>query len=480
MTVDKRLTANALHRQKLAHTKRRRKSMSDERVVEHAATSARRNDPAPRFVLSEVSPASLRPSPHRTRDTMPDHLAEMITSIATFGLCRPIVVAGDEIVDGHICVEAAIALGIERIAIVNLSHLSEVRIRALRLGLNKLGENGTYNFNRLKNEITFLLDQAIEIETTGFSAEEVDIILLDPDPGRDEADEIPEPQDAVVTAVGDVWTCGEHLVVAGDSTQPETYAVAFENDRAQAVISDFPYNVVVPGNVSGLGKKVHENFVMASGEMSTEQFRTFLTDTMASAKRFLDDGAVFFGFMDWRSVDLLYAAGRDAGFEIINLVVWYKGGGMGAMYRSAHELIVVFCNGDTPRVNNVKLGKNGRDRTNVWECAGANRRGSSAASMLHAHATPKPEEICIDAILDVTHRGETVLDPFLGSGTTLVAAEKCGRRCVGIELDSRFVDVAVRRWEALTGKQAILTATGKTFAETAAARLNEHDGTDEA
>lgn len=213
---------------------------------------------------------------------------------------------------------------------------------------------------------------------------------------------------------------------------------------------------------------------MASGEMSDAQFGEFLLTIHKHCAEHLLPGGVAFTFMDWRSIEALIAAGRAAGLTLINLAVWNKGtGAMGGFLRSAHELVTVFCKGDKPAINNVALGSYGRDRTNVWSYPGANQPGSSAADALKGHPTPKNVEKCIDAILDVTHKGDLVLDPFLGSGTTLVAAEKAGRKTCGIELDPAHTDLCIRRWEQLTGEEAVLAQSGKTFNETAAERSAE-------
>lgn len=210
---------------------------------------------------------------------------------------------------------------------------------------------------------------------------------------------------------------------------------------------------------------------MASGEMNDAEWQAFLDKVLESLSAPLVEGGVAFVFMDWRSIHRLYAAGFAAGLNLINLIVWHKqAGGMGGCYRSAHELIAVFCKGKTPRINNIELGRHGRNRTNVWMIAGANQRGSSANAMLEFHATPKPVELCVDALLDVTERGDTVLDLFLGSGTTLIAAEKTGRSCCGIEIDAGFADVVIHRWEQLTGREAVLAETGESFAQVRTSR----------
>ena len=235
---------------------------------------------------------------------------------------------------------------------------------------------------------------------------------------------------------------------------------------AHAVLTDVPYNVKIAGNVSGLGSKKHGEFKMASGEMSPQQFHDFLRTSHQHCANHLRDGGVFYSFIDWRSHSVLTAAAAEAGLQHINTAVWYKGsGGMGGFLRSAHEFCCIFCKGDKPKVNNVELGKHGKDRTNVWVYPGANKPGTSSAKALKDHPTPKNVEMCMDAILDVTHKDDIVLDAFLGSGTTLIAAHRTRRRCFGIELDPAYVDVGIRRWQELTGNEAILESTGQTFSQ---------------
>ena len=470
------LSNDRLHEAKLARTRKRRKALSGARRIEESArASARRNDLAPRLEVVVQPTGELKVSPHRARKTSAEQLARIICSIREFGISRPILVNGqNEIIDGHIVHAAALELNIPEVPTIVCAHLSDVQVRKLRLALNRLAEMAEWDLELLKVEFSELLELGEDLEVTGFSSADQDIILLDdsPHPGVESE---PEPPVNPTTRLGDLWVCEEHRIVCGNSLDPTTQRLVGDS-HVQAVIADFPYNVKISGNVSGLGKIRHGEFVAGSGEMSDAEFLAFLVTACRIIMTTLAPGAVFFGFMDWRSIDRLYEAGRTAGLALINLVVWYKGSGsMGAGYRSAHELIAVFCNGERPRVNNIRLGRGGRDRTNVWEYPGANRRGSSANAMLHLHATPKPLELCQDAILDFTNRGDTVLDPFLGSGTTLIAAHRSGRRCLGIELDPKFVDVAVRRWEAETGREAILAGTDLTFAQVAQMRLESGD-----
>jgi DNA modification methylase len=213
---------------------------------------------------------------------------------------------------------------------------------------------------------------------------------------------------------------------------------------------------------------------MASGEMTDGEFRAFLKAFIAHAMTTLHDGGIAMVCMDWRHVEDLIGAGKGCGLELINLCVWNKtNGGMGSLYRSKHELVCVFRKPGAPHINNVELGRHGRNRTNVWDYAGVNSFGKGRAADLVDHPTVKPTALVADAIMDVTHRGDVVLDSFGGSGSTLLAAEKTGRKARLIELDPAYVDVAIRRWQEMTGKAAIHAASGEAFEERAEAELAE-------
>ncbi len=475
MGIERRLGRDkAFKQEKLSKTKGRRKELDARRRQAELEGRQPRNDLLPDLEVRPVLLSELRPSSHRTRRTNGDHIERLMSSISDLGFTVPIIIARLEIVDGHTRVEAAKRLGLDRVPAIEVSHLSDEDTRKLRLAANRLGELGEWDIDLLRIEFQELIDLDVDLASTGFTLQEQDIILLDPVEGEEcDEDEPGDPPEDPVTQLGDIWDLGHHRVICASSLEPETYEALLAGEPAHAVLMDPPYNVKIKGNVSGLGKKVHDEFVMASGEMSDEEFQAFLDQVMVLLTQHLVAGSVLFVFIDWRSVHRLYQAGFAAELDLLNLIVWYKqSGSMGSLYRSAHELIAVFCRGDSPRTNNTQLGRHGRDRQNVWVAPGANRRGSSANAMLEFHSTPKPVELCVDAILDVTSRGEIVLDAFLGSGTTLIAAEKTGRRCCGIELEPGYVDVAVRRWQDLTGGQAILAATGETFDEVAARRAN--------
>ena len=242
--------------------------------------------------------------------------------------------------------------------------------------------------------------------------------------------------------------------------------------QAAMAFIDAPYNVPIDGHVSGLGKTKHREFVAASGEMSDAEFRTFLATSGKLLSDNCSEGAIIMMCMDWRGLLQLQLAIGDAGLTLINLAVWAKtNGGMGTLYRSQHELVLVTKKGKAPHINNVQLGKHKRYRTNVWRYAGVNSFGRNRMEQLSAHPTPKPVAMVADAIRDVSHRGQIVLDCFIGSGTTLLAAERTRRVAYGMDLDPLYVDLTIRRWEKLTGACATLESTGQTFAEVEEERL---------
>jgi hypothetical protein len=221
----------------------------------------------------------------------------------------------------------------------------------------------------------------------------------------------------------------------------------------------------------------HREFAMASGEMSEEQFTRFLRDSLGAAATRCRDGALAYVFMDWRGAGPLLSAGREVFTEQKQLCVWNKtNGGMGTFYRSKHELVFVYKVGTAAHTNNFGLGETGRYRTNVWDYAGISSISRTRQEEQARHPTPKPVALVADAIKDSTNRGDIVLDPFGGSGSTLIAAESCGRSARLIELDPLYCDVIVRRYQEYTGKEASLMGCGTSFDEVEEeARLRAHE-----
>lgn len=473
MGIERKLKRDGdFSRQKLQRTKARRDRLATEREIAEQRVNRPRNDLLPGLRIEMVPIGALRAPSRRVRKFTPAELASTTVSIADFGFRRPLITRFSEIIDGLVWWEAGKNLGLDHVPVINCDDLSETDARRLRLSLSRLGELGEWDLEQLKVEFEELIDLDADVMNLGFSSKEVDIILLDNDAGDGKDDDVPEAQPVVVTRTADMWILGEHRVICANLIAPSTLSRLLAGASVHAVLSDPPYNVKIKGNVSSQNK--FDEFAMASGEMDDTEWQAFLNTVVMLLADHCFEGAVLFLFMDWRSIHRLYQAGFSAGLNLINLVVWYKeSGSMGSLYRSAHELLPVFCKGETPRRNNVELGRHGRDRSNVWVAPGANRRGSSANLMHKFHATPKPVELCVDAIIDVTDPGDTVLDAFLGSGTTLIAAEKTGRRCCGVEIEPKFVDVVIRRWQEFTGEEAVLAGTDKTFAEVAAERRDE-------
>ncbi len=447
-----------------------------QRISVSSAATATNHHPN-RLFVEHVSPSALTPYPNGLRKHDEKHISACMGILSAVGLVVPIPVDEDNvIVDGHALVVAAERLGFPEIPIVRLSHLSPDLIKLVRVALNKLASGGRWDDNALKLELVeiepTLHSHDIEIEAIGFTQAEFDLILSDPDEAEETEDDMVEAAKIAVTRDGDVWLLGGHRLLCGSALEAAAFVILMAGAKARMAFCDPPFNVKVDGHVSGLGKNKHREFAMASGEMSRSAFTDFLTGYMKNCAAHSVDGAIHFACMDWRHIVELVAAGEAAFQKFLNLIVWNKtNAGMGTMYRSQHELIGVFKSGTAPHKNNFGLGENGRHRSNVWTVAGANAFGKNRDADLADHPTVKPTILVMDAIRDVSDRGEIVLDCFCGSGTTILAAEKTGRRGFGMEIDPLYVDVAVRRWEKLTGKSAVLEGDGRTFAEVAADRI---------
>ena len=268
--------------------------------------------------------------------------------------------------------------------------------------------------------------------------------------------------------MGDLWLLDEHRLLCGDALKSENHDRVLGTDKAEMTFADPPYNVPVEGHVLGLGAIKHRDFAMASGELSSEEFESFLTTSLGHAASRSIDGAIHYIFMDWRHQREMIAAGDKVYDELKNLCIWNKSNaGMGSLYRSKHELIFVFKVGKRAHINNIALGRYGRHRTNVWDYVSQNALNGTVKSKLALHPTVKPVAMIADAIRDCSNRGGLILDPFGGAGTTLIAAERTGRRARVIELNPIFVDVSIERWQRLTGGTAIHADSGQPFARSA-------------
>ena len=350
------------------------------------------------------------------------------------------------VIAGHGRIMAAELLGLSEVPTICVEHLSEAQIKAFMIADNRLSENSAWDDRLLAEQLQELsvLDLDFNIEVTGFDMSEIDIYIegltSEPKDGDDTADALPAPPTGMpVSRAGDLWTLGPHRVGCGNALDEAPYAALMQNEKAAMIFSDPPYNVPIEGNVSGLGAVHHRDFVMAYGELTEAEFTAFLTKACTLFVRHSIQGSLHFICMDWRHIAEVLAAGRKAYTELKNLCVWAKdNAGMGSLYRSQHELVFVFKSGRAAHRNNVQLGQYGRSRTNVWRYPGVNSfsRSSDEGNLLALHPTAKPVALVADAILDCTARGDVVIDGFLGSGTTVIAAERTGRRCYGLELRS--------------------------------------------
>jgi DNA modification methylase len=329
-----------------------------------------------------------------------------------------------------------------------------VEQRTLRLALNRLGEKGQWDLRELKIEFEELILTDAPIEISGFSLNQIDQIILGDEEGAEKGPLAPKSDSVAVARLGEIFRLGKHRIISGDATDPAVVAKLMDGDSpARLVLTDEPYNVAIARNVT---RGVHREFLMASGEMTDVEFRAFNDDWMSAALPWLCDGGVFGTFIDWRGYPTVFAAASKLALNPLNLIVWAKtNAGMGSLYRSQHELLPLFKKGYSPHVNNIELGRKGRWRSNVWTYPGASSFGSDARRGLEDHPTVKPPTMLADALLDLTNRREIVLDPFLGSGSTLIAAERTGRRCRGVELDPLYIDVIAAPIWAIAGAWAI-------------------------
>jgi len=398
---------------------------------------------------------------------------KLLEVLRRFGPLVPIVIdPNDVIVDGHLLRECLEQLGYETAPTVVVRSNHPADIRAIRLALNRLSLDSGWDRERLRDEFRFLIDVGYELDLTGFEPPEIDAVIeIDtPSIGVIEETNAPiAPCGLVISKPGDLVACGPHRIVCGDALDRHVVIKRLlADERIRMVMTDPPYNVPIQGFVSGNGKNRHREFARASGEMSEDQFNSFLFEALEIAMKKLLPGALLFVWMDWRHIDDLIRIGKLLGLNHLNVCVWVKTSpGMGSFYRSQHELCVLFKFGDLPNMNNVQLGTHGRSRSNVWTARGMASFGADRDELLALHPTVKPVRLLADAILDGSGRGDAILDLFLGSGSTLIACEEIGRRCFGVEIDPAYVDVAIRRWQKATGEDAVFLDTGETFDERA-------------
>ena len=417
--------------------------------------------------------AELKPDPRNPRKHNQKQVKQIARSIEAFGFNVPVLIDRNlNVIAGHGRLLACRFLGLLDAPTICLEHLTEAQVRAFMLADNRLNENSEWDDRLLAEQLKelSLVDLDFDLEATGFEMGEIDLRIegLETAPeDADPADTLPDDGlGPLVSRDGDLWILGRHRVCCGSALEKSTYVAAMDGKKAAMVFTDPPYNVRIAGNVSGLGATQHREFAMASGEMSEAEFAAFLERACSLLACHSAVGSIHFICMDWRHLAELLAASREVYSELKNVCIWVKdNSGMGSFYRSQHELVFVFQHGRGPHRNNVQLGQFGRNRSNVWCYPGANSfsRSGEEGNLLALHPTVKPVALVANAIMDVSARGNIVLDAFLGSGTTVIAAERTGRRCYGLEIDPRYVDTIVRRWQTYTGESARHLSTKRTF-----------------
>ena len=392
-------------------------------------------------------------------------LQKLKNAIIKVGYVNPILL--DEkhnIIAGELRLLAAKELGFTQIPAIILENLTPEEADAIRILDNRIAEDGEWNFGNLKEEIEKLMKFDITFEDLGFDTVDYDEIFLIKDSDESKVHNSDKEDESWLDAnippkvkFGDLWRLGDHFVYCGDSLLVRSFEILMQGELSQIVITDPPYNCKVSGHVCGLGKIKHDEFAMASGEMTETEFAEFISKFMQHLIKFSIDGSLHYLFMDWAGLNTLLTQGKRHYTELKNIAVWNKLiGGMGALYRSQHEMIPIFKNGKAKHQNHIQLGKNGRYRTNVWDYPGIRATNPSSLELLKLYPTVKAVPILHDILLDSSSKNDIVLDCFGGSGSTLLAAERCKRRARLIEISPRYVDVTIYRWEKETGKTAKL------------------------
>ena len=396
------------------------------------------------------------------------------------GVINPLIVNADyQLLAGEGRYRALRKIGVRTACVVVVRHLNEEEQRSYSIADNRLAEKSSWDLPALAAELREIEIAApmLDLTLTGFGHAKIEQLVTSLDQQSwSDLDQPVEPVEGTdaSTRPGDIFEFpGGHRLICGDSTDPNTVSTLMGGEKARLVAADAPFNRASK-TFSGKGRNKHSDFAMAFGEMSPPQFTTFLAAFFAAIMPFLADGTLLYMFMDWLHLHELLDAGREQHLELKNILVWDKGkGGMGSLYRSGHELIALFKHGSGSHVNNIELGKNGRDRSNVLRYAGMNSFGGGRDKALAMHPTVKPVQLISDLLLDTSHRGDIVYDGFGGSGTTLIAAHKMGRRARLVELSPTYCDTIVERFIRAFGEEPTLAATGQPYREMRDQRLAE-------
>lgn len=434
--------------------------------------------------ITQFDVNSLTPHPDNPRVHSKAQIKQIANSIQSFGFKIPILVdRNHQIIAGHGRVEAAKLLNMAAVPAVVANDLTSIQSRALMIADNKLTENAQWDTQLLANNFQILndLDLNFDLDVTGFDYGEIEQLLILDEPALENQESLLDIDASLpaVSQLGDIWQLGKHRIVCGNSLNSDSYKTLLGEQTAQLVFSDPPYNL--PSSTIGkVCEKQHGNFQFASGEMSQEAFIEFLTTVFSHCRDFSNDGSIHYHCMDWRHLQDIITAGLSTYDELKNICVWVKDrAGMGSFYRSQHEMVMVFKKGGATHQNHFKLGQNGRYRTNVWSYPAVRMvddTGSDSQDALSIHPTVKPVAMIMDALQDCSRQHENILDPFLGSGSTLIACEKTKRCCYGIEIEPKYINATIRRWQAMTGLDAVCLSRNKQrFSELEQHGENTHD-----
>lgn len=390
----------------------------------------------------------LVPYARNSRTHSDAQVAQIAASIREFGFTNPVLIdAQGGIIAGHGRVLAARKLKLEQVPCIMLDHLTDTQRRAYVIADNKLALNSGWDSELLAVELDELKLEGFDLELTGFTLDEIDALTPEQIPeGLTDEDAVPEVPAEPVSKLGDVWLLGKHRVMCGDSTSINAFGVLMGSQPADMVFTDPPYGMSYEG---GRGKK---NFGMIKGDDAQgDNLIALVQEALATAKAHSKEGSAFYVCFPWRTYAEFEGALTACGVEVSACIVWDKKSiGLGHQhYRPQHEFIFYSKGGNF---------HGNRSESDVWYMG----RGNTGA---YVHPTQKPVELVERAVGNSSKAGDVVVDCFGGSGSTLIACEKTGRHARLMELDPKYCDVIVRRWQEFTGKQATHAATGATFAE---------------
>jgi ParB/RepB/Spo0J family partition protein len=437
-------------------------------AIERASLSERSLNREKPIQIEWVHPDAIRPNPNNPRKHSGQQIRKLERDIRKNGFINPILITHDgEVMAGHARLEASKLAGLTEVPVIRLS-FTKAQAMARNIWDNKSSDLSQFDHGLLGLAMKELTELDFNIEDTGFSVGESDLLIagLLGSEFEDADQDIPMPIGPAISQPGDVWILGAHRVACGDAQSPNSYSLLMDGKLAHAAFTDVPYNLAAH-QISGKGKIRHPSFKMAAGEMSDGRYQEFLKSSISLMALHSVDGSLQYHCIDFRHLSNIQKAAENIYSKLLNICVWVKAnGGMGSLYRSRCEFVLVFKHGKKSHRNNIELGRHGRNRTTVWEYAGGNSfsgRVTDEGNLLKLHPTVKPVQMIADAILDCTARGEIVIDPFLGSGSTLIAAERTGRRCFAMEIDPLYLDVAIRRWQRHTGDHAVHALSGRRF-----------------